>query len=143
MSRCLSWFAVLLLVPAARADKLVLFAGGGSEIDNVPAIKAKLDQPFGIDFDMDGNAFIVELVGGRVLKVNPKGLLTVVAGSKDKGDAGDNGPANKAAFNGMHALAVNDVEAVLVHQPFQAVNSVALEVGGVEMFGLHERHAEV
>jgi len=38
--------------------------------------------------------------------VNPAGLLTVVAGSKDKGDAGDNGPALRAAFNGAHALAI-------------------------------------
>jgi DNA-binding beta-propeller fold protein YncE len=46
------------------------------------------------------------MVGGRVLKVNPAGLLTVIAGSKEKGDAGDNGPAKKAAFNGPHALAI-------------------------------------
>lgn len=106
MARCLSWLAVLLLVPTARADKLVLFAGGGAGQDNVPAVKAKLDQPFGIDFDKDGNAYIVEMVGGRVLKVNTEGLLTVVAGSKATGDAGDNGLAKKAVFNGPHALAI-------------------------------------
>src|SRR5436190_12177994 len=106
MARCLTWFIVLFLVPTTQADKLVLFAGGGTEQDNVPAQKAKLDQPFGIDFDKDGNAYIVEMVGSRVLKVNPAGHLTVVAGSKEKGDAGDNGPATKAVFNGPHALVI-------------------------------------
>ncbi len=110
MTRCLSWIVALLFLfpfaPAARADKLVLFAGGGVDHDNVPATKAKLNDPFGIDFDRAGNAYIVELGGGRVLKVNADGLLTIVAGNGDKGDAGDNGPARGAVFNGMHSLAI-------------------------------------
>jgi DNA-binding beta-propeller fold protein YncE len=113
VTRFLSWIVLLLLVPMARADKLVLFAGGGAEDDNVPAAKAKLNQPFGIDFDKDGNAYIVEMVGGRVLKVNPQGQLTTVAGATKNGDAGDNGPAKQAVFNGPHTLAIppgsNDV----------------------------------
>jgi DNA-binding beta-propeller fold protein YncE len=38
--------------------------------------------------------------------VDGKGVLTVVAGTGEKGDAGDGGPAKKATFNGMHNLAV-------------------------------------
>ncbi len=106
MFRALSLVSLLLLAPTARADKLVLFAGGGVDTDNVAATKAKLNQPFAIDFDRSGNAYIVELAGGRVLKVDPEGLLTVVAGNGDKGDVGDDGPAKAAVFNGMHCLAI-------------------------------------
>lgn len=105
--RCLITAAVLLLTSTtARADKLVLFAGGGTEKDNVPATKAKLNQPFGIDFDKAGNAYIVELGGGRILKVDTAGKLTILAGTGKKGDKGDGGDAINATFNGMHSLAV-------------------------------------
>ena len=98
--------ALTFAVPAARADKLVRIAGGGTGENNVPAIDAKLLQPFGIDFDKAGNFYLVELKGQRVLKVDPKGTLTVVAGTGVKGNSGDGGPALKATFNGMHSLAV-------------------------------------
>ena len=93
--------SVLVLAPsAARADKLVRIAGGGTEEANLPAVRAKLNQPFGIDFDKDGNFYLVELQGQRVLKVDGKGILTVVAGTGAKGNSGDGGPAKDATFNG-------------------------------------------
>jgi DNA-binding beta-propeller fold protein YncE len=71
------------------------------------APEVKLTEPFGIDFDRSGNAYVVELSGGRVLKVDGRGNATTIAGAlKEKGDAGDGGPAEKARFNGMHNLAV-------------------------------------
>jgi sugar lactone lactonase YvrE len=96
----------LLSIPTARADKLVRIAGGGTESGNAPAAQAKLIQPFGIDFDKAGNYYIAELLGGRILKVDPKGSLTVLAGTGKKGSSGDGGPASAATFNGMHSLAV-------------------------------------
>lgn len=100
--------AILLLaaINPARADKLVLIAGGGAETDAGPALKAKLNQPFGVDRDKAGNLYLVELAGGRVLKIDPKGMLTRVAGTGKKGNSGDGGPAKDASFNGMHSLAV-------------------------------------
>jgi DNA-binding beta-propeller fold protein YncE len=99
--------AILILhIHPVLADKLVRIAGGGTEENNVPATKAKLHQPFGIDFDKAGNFYLVELQGERVLKVDAKGTFTILAGTGKKGDAGDDGPALKATFNGMHSLAV-------------------------------------
>lgn len=97
---------VLTVIPAAYADKLVRIAGGGSGENNVPATDAKLIQPFGVDFDKAGNIYLVELKGERVLKVDPKGMFTILAGTGTKGNTGDGGPAIKATFNGMHSLAV-------------------------------------
>jgi DNA-binding beta-propeller fold protein YncE len=88
------------------AAKLVLVAGGGTGGDAVPATKAKLNGPFGVDFDRGRNLFLVEIAGHRVCKVDAEGVLTVVAGTGMKGDAGDGGPARQAQFNGMHSLAI-------------------------------------
>ncbi|MEX2185560.1 MAG: hypothetical protein WD875_02155 [Pirellulales bacterium] len=68
---------------------------------------AGLVEPFGIDFDAAGNAYVVELAGGRVLKFDTKGRMTTIAGAlREKGDGGDGGPAADARFNGLHNLAV-------------------------------------
>jgi len=97
----------LITISPAHADKLVRIAGGGTEENNVPAVNAKLMQPFGIDFDKAGNYYLVELTGQRVLKVDPKGQLTIIGGTlAKKGNSGDDGPAIKATFNGMHSLVV-------------------------------------
>src|SRR5258708_587237 len=96
----------LFLAPAARADKLVVVAGGGKGDDGVPATQARLAYPFGVDFDRAGNMYIVEMTGARVLKVDPKGIFRVLGGTAAKGDGGDGGPATSAQFNGLHSLAV-------------------------------------
>jgi sugar lactone lactonase YvrE len=98
-------FSVLLTV-VVRADRLVLVAGGGAKEDDAPATETKLTAPFGVDFDGDGNLYLVEMQGGeRVRKMGRDGVLHVIAGTGVKGFAGDNGPGKEAQFNGMHSLA--------------------------------------
>jgi DNA-binding beta-propeller fold protein YncE len=97
---------VLFLPTSARADKLVLVAGGGTKTGDCPATEAKLVGPFGVDFDKAGNMYIVEMTGYRVHKVDTKGILTTIAGTGQKGAKGDGGPATKAEFDGMHSLCV-------------------------------------
>ena len=65
-----------------------------------------LRYPAGIDFDNRGNAVIVELSGGRVLRVDPSGNHSVLAGTENGGFAGDGGPAKKARFNHLHNVAI-------------------------------------
>jgi hypothetical protein len=91
---------------AARADKIVVIAGGGAGGEGVPALQGKLVEPFGVGFDKAGNMYIIE-ISGDLRKVDSKGVLTTVAGVVNKkGDAGDGGPAAKALFNGPHHLLV-------------------------------------
>lgn len=89
-------------LPAAHADKAVVIAGG----DDSATTKADIKTPFGVEFDRRGNMYIAEYTGHRVLKVDGKGALTVLAGTGAKGFGGDGGPATKAMFNVMHNLAV-------------------------------------
>lgn len=83
--RCwLTAWALLIIIDASTGSeggKLVLVAGGGSEVENVPATKAKLMFPFGVDFDKAGNMYIVELNGERALKVDTKGIFTILGGT--------------------------------------------------------------
>jgi DNA-binding beta-propeller fold protein YncE len=96
----------LVTAPLTKADTLVLVAGGGSGPDGSPATEAKLRGPFAVGFDKAGNMYIAEMTGQRVRKVDGRGVLTTIAGTGEKGDGGDGGPALKAQFNGMHSLAV-------------------------------------
>lgn len=98
----------VLSASATAADKLVLVAGGGDGGDDTEATKAKLIQPFGVDFSSKGKfAFIVEMAGGERLRViGADGRLSTVAGTGERGNGGDRGDSLKATFNGMHSLAV-------------------------------------
>src|SRR4051794_32769218 len=99
MTRTLALLALTLLLPtAARADRLVLVAGGGNGPDGSPAATAKLVQPFGVGFGLDGTTYIVEMVKGERLRaIDAKGSLVTVAGQEGmKGYSGDGGPALKA-----------------------------------------------
>src|SRR5690348_4172249 len=92
----LTTVALIPFLPGiVNADKLVLVAGGGTKAGDCLATEAKLIAPFGVDFDKAGNMYIVEMTGYRVHKVDAKGMLTTIAGTGKKGDAGDGGPATK------------------------------------------------
>ena len=98
--------AGVLTITTAHAQTLALVAGGGTKVSG-DATNCRVHAPFGIDFDRRGNAYIVEMAGGeRVLKVDTAGNLSVFAGTGEKGDSGDGGPALGARFNGMHSLAI-------------------------------------
>lgn len=98
---------LLIATSVARANRIILVAGGIEDRPGIPAQQARLQEPFGVDFDRSGNLFIVEMASGnRLLRVDAQGLLTHVAGLPTSGDAGDGGPALAAQFNGPHNLAV-------------------------------------
>lgn len=84
-----------------------LVAGGTEDAVGIPAVRAKLHEPFGTEFDAAGNLFIVEMIAGnRLLQVDARGVLTHLAGQRTAGDSGDGGPALAAQFRGPHNLAL-------------------------------------
>src|SRR5260370_23033773 len=87
----------------ARADKVVLIAGGGTAGDGAQATAAKVLMPFGMAFDGSGNLYLVEFIGQRVRRIDSKGIISTVAGTGEQRAAGVAGPAMKAAFNAPHA----------------------------------------
>src|SRR5690242_3312579 len=95
---------VCLLAATARAATVTLIAGGGTGGDGSKATEAKLNEPFALDFDKAGNIYFAEMGGNRVRKVDTNGILTTIAGTGEKGNSGDGGPAIKAQLNGPHHL---------------------------------------
>jgi DNA-binding beta-propeller fold protein YncE len=107
MRRLLAAAALLAFVQVARADKLVLVAGGGDGADGTEAASAKLIQPFGVDFD-NKLTYVVEMAKGERLRaiIDTGNIVTVAGQAGVNGHSGDGGPGPKATFNGMHSLAV-------------------------------------
>jgi DNA-binding beta-propeller fold protein YncE len=102
-------FALLSLALCAplHAAKIVLVAGGTEDSTGIAATRARLLEPFGVDFDAGGNMFVIEMaMGNRLLKMDAAGRLHHIAGQRGGGDGGDGGPALSAKFNGPHNLAV-------------------------------------
>ncbi|MBX9656719.1 hypothetical protein K2Y11_24135 [bacterium] len=92
---------------SVRAETVLLVAGGESATLPSPAMEAKLDNPFGVDLLSTGDLVVVEMLGGRILSIDSKGIMSLRAGTGGKGFAGDEGPAQKAQFNGPHNLIVD------------------------------------
>src|SRR5687768_9357766 len=77
--------ALMALQSAPAAQTVVLVAGGDERGDGSPATEAKLESPFGVDFDRAGNLFLVELTGQRVRKIGKDGVLSTIAGDGTMG----------------------------------------------------------
>ncbi|MBC8325317.1 MAG: hypothetical protein H8E27_06790 [Verrucomicrobia subdivision 3 bacterium] len=91
-----------------------------------------LKQPFGVDFDAEGNMWIVELGGGRVHRLSPGNLFTTIGGDGSKSYTGDGGPAKRATFNGMHNVAVMPKGDVLIADSWNfCVRKIAAETGRI------------
>lgn len=98
-----------------QADQIVLVAGGDQDAVNIPAIEAKLKEPFGTAFDSGGHMWIIEMVSGnRLLQVDGGGTIQHVAGQPTPGDSGDGGQAIRAQFNGPHTLVILPDDKILI-----------------------------
>src|SRR5438445_13434051 len=118
--RTVSWCLLAFAsgMSPARADKLVLVAGGGTGGDGGQATAAKILMLFGVASDGSGNLFVVEFNGQCVRRIDNKGIISTVAGTGEKGAAGVDGPAVKAEFNAPHNLAVMPNGDILVADSF-------------------------
>ncbi|MBW1981854.1 MAG: hypothetical protein JRJ12_11595 [Deltaproteobacteria bacterium] len=86
-------------------------ANGGSGSfrgDGGLATEARLNSPYDVAVDSEGNLYIADLGNGRVRKVDTSGIITTVAGGGTPGDAlGDGGPAVEAQLMQPRRVAVD------------------------------------
>ena len=76
--------------------------------DDGPAIQARLNEPYEVRFDADGDMYFVEMQNHLVRKVAAKtGIISTIAGTGEKGYSGDGGPATKATLSGPHSIALD------------------------------------
>ena len=73
----------------------------------VPALSARLLGPIGgVAADANGNVFMALPNANILVRVDPAGILTVVAGTGTRGNSGDNGPATTAQLNSPIGIAI-------------------------------------
>ncbi len=82
------------------------FAGGGLPL-NIPAASASLGAVTGVAADASGNVYIALQSYSMIVRMDPTGALTLVAGNGTAGYSGDNGPATSAQLNGPWGIALD------------------------------------
>ena len=82
-------------------------AGTVDVAEGVPATEARLFNPYFVALDSAGNAYISEASNHRVRKIDTSGTITTIAGTGERGYAGDGGPATQAEFDSPRGIGVN------------------------------------
>lgn len=90
------------------ALSLDTYAGSGIRgLVDGPLKEARFDEPFHCELDGKGSLYIAEAGNHCVRRIDLKtGQVSTVAGNGKKGYSGDDGPAVKASFNDIPAVAV-------------------------------------
>ena len=90
-------------------DESIVFtiAGNGSKgaIDDVGQL-AKLDSPFGLTIDKEGNVYIADTSNHQIRKIDSIGNVTTLAGTGNSGS--NDGPGKSATFSCPNSVAVDD-----------------------------------
>jgi len=81
--------------------------------DDGVALEAKLDKPYDVKHDSQGNLYIAEEFH-RVRKVSPDGIISTVAGTGSPGFSGDEGPAVNALLNNPYNIAIDQSDQLLI-----------------------------
>ncbi|WP_153798029.1 hypothetical protein [Foetidibacter luteolus] len=77
--------------------------------DGHKALETNLNEPFGLVFDNNGNLIFSDGTGLRVRKLNMQTkIISTIAGSGDRGYAGDGGSAKNANFNFIWNITVDE-----------------------------------
>ena len=101
--------------------------------DGGPATKARLNVPFAVAVDREGNLYITDEGNYRIRKVDKEGIITTFAGTGEDRHSGDGGPATSAqlrdpgglAFDAAGNLYVADYTSVRKIDPSGTITTVA------------------
>ena len=90
---------------------ITTFAGtgkAGETPDGSPIEGTPLNGPRSLDFDKEGNLWLVTREGNQVLRFDAKNaIIQVIAGNGQKGFTGNGGPAREASLSGPKGLAMD------------------------------------
>ena len=75
--------------------------------DNGPALRARLADATDVAVDRSGNVYIADPELNTVRRVDTTGTITTVAGTGERGNGGDGGPAVEAQLNGPIGVTVD------------------------------------
>lgn len=97
--------AIFFIAITALFSQTITTIAGGGPGSNVPALNAALTLTQGAATDSAGNLFFT--AQSRVLRMEPSGNLTLIAGTAVAGFSGDDGPAAAAQLRTPNGLALD------------------------------------
>ncbi|MEX2261042.1 MAG: hypothetical protein WD696_03780 [Bryobacteraceae bacterium] len=94
---------------------MTTFAGGGLTLPGSTgdATAARLLSPRNLALDAAGNLYISDMIGHRVCRVTPNGIISVIAGTGVPGGRGEDDPAT-AQLNNPMGLAIGPEGALFI-----------------------------
>jgi len=115
--RCLcppALYALLSMGLAGLAhSQIITTVAGGSPATSLPtvmpALQAPMKNPAALAVDSQLNFYVADPDLGLVMRVSPRGVLTVMAGTGKKDFSGDSGPATSATLNSPGGVVVDAV----------------------------------
>jgi streptogramin lyase len=121
-----------------KTGTITTFAGTGKPgdtPDGAPIAGTPLKGPRSLDFDKDGNLWLVTREGNQVLKFDLKaGKISIVAGSGKKGFTGNGGPAREATLSGPKGVAIDaEGNAWLADTESHSIRMINAKTGTLEL----------
>jgi streptogramin lyase len=121
-----------------KTGTISTFAGtgkSGNTPDGAPIEGTPIKGPRSMDFDHEGNLWLVTREGNQVLKFDLKGgKIHLIAGNGKKGFTGNGGPAKEAALSGPKGIALDaEGNAWLTDTESHSVRMVNAKTGNLEL----------
>jgi sugar lactone lactonase YvrE len=105
MVKSISVFLFLLAPFLSAATRITCVAGCGDAAQNT-ALDAKFVEPFAVAFDKQGNWYVCEHKGERIVRIDNAGKASVLAGTGQTGYSGDGGAASQATMFDPHGIVI-------------------------------------
>jgi len=104
--------------------------------DGGSALEAKLNEPYEIRFNKNGDMYFVEMQNHVVRRVDARtGEISTVAGTGEKGFSGDGKPATQATFHRPHSICFDTAENLYICDiGNHRVRVVDAETGNVDTY---------
>ncbi|MGH7163513.1 MAG: hypothetical protein ACREID_08510 [Planctomycetota bacterium] len=89
--------------------------------DGGPARDALFHEPYDVRRDAGGNLYVADYRNNRIRRIDPRGIVTTVAGTGEAGYSGDGGPATRARLRGPYGVFVDPRGGLLVADTYNNV----------------------
>jgi|DewCreStandDraft_4_1066084.scaffolds.fasta_scaffold06561_5 sugar lactone lactonase YvrE len=109
--------------------------------DDGPASAARLNYPFALALDREGNLYVADKENHRIRRISKDGKITTIAGTGAAGYSGDEGPAARAQLDTPSGVAVDASGNVYIADTYNnrirkvTPDGVIVTVAGTGRFG--------